>query len=226
MRPVSQLRGVLGLPLEKSGYRASPPRKRQPCLDMAAGLNHAYKPTRRRFPEIKLTVSGMRFDMRMIREATAEEIDQHLKRLGGGNHSDNMTIVSRVKKYSLVELSEEDFSQLVFLQSDAVIRICPRGGNRCLYEVAFRALEVAEPRQLGPDWNLEEIVQKTAEFLAGQRPAETLLIREATQGEKQFGPWYLQDGSHRALGYAMAIVGSGIPYEPWLAYSCAEEATL
>jgi hypothetical protein len=159
--------------------------------------------------------------MRWIRVATVGEIDQHLKRLGGGNHIDNMTVVSGFKRHSLVELSEEDFSHLLFLQSDDVVQICPRGGDRRLYAVALRALGAESPR-LGPNWNLGEIMQQTNEILMGQRSAEPLLIREANEVEKHFGPWYLQDGTHRALGYAMAILGSKTAYEPWMAYSCDE----
>ena len=49
-----------------------------------------------------------------------EVIENHLLRLGGRNHSDNMERLRRFKCHYSVSLVEEEFFELVFLQIDEV----------------------------------------------------------------------------------------------------------
>ena len=49
-------------------------------------------------------------------------------------------------------------------------------------------------------------------------PVTTLLLRDSSNNEKQYGQWHLQDGSHRALAYAMAIKENQVSYSPQLTY--------
>lgn len=151
---------------------------------------------------------------------TAAEIEQHLLRLGGGNHDDNMGVVLSFQEYCLVELSLEDFRELVFLQTSVVFPICRPGEDRRIAEVASRALKA--PKQLGPNWDLDKIRDRTRTALDSGQPIESLLIRETNKAEKPFGLWYLQDGSHRGLGYAMAILSANLPYVPITAYRCSQ----
>jgi hypothetical protein len=71
-----------------------------------------------------------------------EVIENHLLRLGGRNHSDNMERLRRFKCHYSVSLVGEEFFELVFLQIDEVLRIAPRGDDRTLRAVARRAINL------------------------------------------------------------------------------------
>jgi hypothetical protein len=119
----------------------------------------------------------------------------------------------------LVELTEEEFFGVVFLQSDEVLRICPRGEDRTLRRVAMRTIEHGQPK-LSDNWNLAENLTRARENLATGLPLSELLLREVRGNEREYGKWYLQDGSHRALGYATLIVLGEGAYKPQRAYCC------
>jgi hypothetical protein len=86
--------------------------------------------------------------LRILRDASIDEIETHLLALGGGNHEQDMEAVHLASSRALAECE----------------RASPSVG-------------------LGP-----------------------LLIRDSRRRERIHGPWFLQDGSHRALGLAMTFV--------------------
>ena len=153
----------------------------------------------------------------ILKTVTLEEIESSLVDFGGGNHADNMNVLREFPRYFLVELSEAEFFALVFLQNDHVLSICPRGGDRSLRSVAQRALKVSSP-DLHANWNLGEVIKRTQEHLVAGLPFRPLILRDARQSELQFGEFYVQDGSHTALGYAMALLSSLTTYSSRPAY--------
>src|ERR1035437_1659785 len=159
--------------------------------------------------------------MMAIEHTRLEVIENHLLRLGGGNHCDNMARVRRFECHCSVSLVQEQFFDLVFLQNDDVVRIAPLGEDRTLRAVAKRAINAinfGQPR-LAANWDLAENLRRMREKL-GKRTIfqEALVICEARDGEEQFGPWYLQDGSHRALACATLMLCNEAQYEQQIAY--------
>ena len=86
--------------------------------------------------------------MKIVKETELETVEQHLVHLGAGNHRDNMTRLRRFDHHCIVELTEEDFLGLVFLQSDEVLNIAPRGYDRTLRAAAKRAIMLGDARVL------------------------------------------------------------------------------
>lgn len=154
---------------------------------------------------------------KILRTASLGEIESSLVEFGGGNHSDNMKALGEFTAYYLVELSEAEFFALVFLQNDHVLPICPRSENRSLYSVAERALKVDSPI-LHANWDLAEVAKRTKEHLSSGAPFRPLILRDTRQSELRFGEYYIQDGCHTALGYAMALLSSKVTYSSRPAY--------
>jgi len=160
----------------------------------------------------------------MLRRATIDEIEAHLRALGAGNHEDNMQIVREFPRHYLLSLAESDFQSLVFLQTRALSKIVPAGLDRRLGAVARRASELP-PREmnLGSNWDISATVDLFRGRYVGQPchlPA--LLLRDIRGSERQWAEdgWYLQDGSHRALAYCMTMVSGEMQYASQWAF-CA-----
>jgi len=100
-----------------------------------------------------------------VEPVSFEVIANHLLRLGGGNHDDNMRRLRRFECHCSVSLLAEEFFGLVFLQNDEVVRIAPRGDDRTLAAVARRAISLGQPR-LTANWNLAENLYRMREKLA------------------------------------------------------------
>ena len=64
--------------------------------------------------------------MKIIGSTTLAEIEEHLKRLGGGNQADNMASLRKFSSFWRVRLEEKEFLGLVFLQNSEVARIARR----------------------------------------------------------------------------------------------------
>lgn len=162
---------------------------------------------------------------RILKPVTITDIENLLVDLGGRNHDDNMRELRPFPNFFLVELFESEFLDLVFLQNDETLAICPRGGIRTLRVVAQRALKLPI-RKLSGNWDLDSIAARTKEHLgAPDNHLRPLVLRDAHQSEARYGPWYIQDGSHSALGYAMALLAGDAPYSPVRAY-CATHGQL
>jgi hypothetical protein len=163
--------------------------------------------------------------MLVIRSVTIPEIERDLLAMGGGNHKDNMEVISRFPEHYVVELSEDEFFSLVFLQVRELSIICPPGEDRTLRAVATRAIASSQ-RKLGENWDLDVIENRTREFLhSTSTQLAPLFLRDAHDSECRHGSWYLQDGCHRGLGYAMAVVSGSIGYSPATAI-CSTERDL
>lgn len=167
----------------------------------------------------------------VIRKSSLEEIENHLVSLGGGNQEDNLRSISSLPNYYLLMLSENEFLNLVFLQNDEVIDIAPRGEDRRLRAVANRALRVYEfgNTELSDNWNLESNFERLKEHDLEQEGFEllALVLRDTRGSEREYdgARWYIQDGCHRALVYAMAVLRGDVAYQPQRAF-CATVGTL
>ena len=160
--------------------------------------------------------------MTVIRNLSIAEIERDLLALGGGNQEDNMEVIGRFPRHYLVELSEDDFFNLVFLQVPKLSPISPPGQDRTLRAVATRAISSSQ-RMLGSNWDLDAIESRTKEFLRfGDLQVGPLFLRDPHRSECRHGLWYLQDGCHRGLGYAMAILSAGTSYSPTKAVCSTE----
>jgi hypothetical protein len=160
---------------------------------------------------------------RVIRTAKISEIDRELLMLGGGNHTDNMKVLGNFPNHYLVELSEDEFLRLIFLQSKEIYAICPPGQDRGLKAVAARAISSTQ-RKFSNNWDLDLISKRTEEFL--QKSNKTfcpISLRDAHGSECKYGSWYLQDGSHRALGYAIALISGQATYEVVRAFCATQQ---
>jgi hypothetical protein len=163
--------------------------------------------------------------MKVIGQTTREAIENHLLRLSGGNHRDNMERVGRFECHCSVSLAEEEFFELVYLQNDEVVRIAPRGDDRTLRAVGKRAINLQQPKLAG-NWDLALNLSRMRERLGkGSIFGEALVLCEARDGEEQHGPWYLQDGSHRALACATLMLLYEAQYEEQLAFCSMTKST-
>jgi hypothetical protein len=164
--------------------------------------------------------------MQMICGVGLERIELHLQRLGEGNQSDNMARLRRFPCFCLGSLLEREFLELVFLQNNEVLAVTPRGQNRALYAVAQRAIDLKQPR-LSTNWDLAANLQLMRTVLTnGNIQLQSLVLRETEAGEKQYGKWYLQDGSHRAIAYATLVIMKELPYLEQTAYFAMSKPTL
>ena len=151
--------------------------------------------------------------MQRIGAATVEEIEQHLKKLGSGNHRDNMDRVDEGEHRYRIGLNLSEFQSLTFVQIEATVKIAPQGRDRRLIEVAKRANALSKgSRILGGNWNLDELYENKLNQLALGKPWPDLLLNDprcddesrwVAEGEDA---WRVQDGNHRALGYMMALL--------------------
>jgi hypothetical protein len=156
--------------------------------------------------------------MLTIEQTSLEVIESHLLRMGGGNHPDNMERLRRFDCHCSVTLLEREFFELVFLQTDETVTIAPRGNDRTLQAVANRAIKNGQPR-LSDNWDLAENLRRMRERIReGSMSQQPLVLCESRNGEEQHGPWYLQDGSHRALAFATLILLNEVQYNPHKAY--------
>ncbi|QEE28572.1 hypothetical protein FTW19_11535 [Terriglobus albidus] len=154
-----------------------------------------------------------------------DEIEEHLRNLGSGNHSDNMDRLSRFSCYFCVVMTEDDFLGTVFLQNPEVASIVPEGESRKLRDVARRGIDLQLP-VLGPNWNLAtNLDQMRSQLAGGSICLGSPVLCEARDGEEKHGAWYLQDGSHRSLAYAMLLLMGEAQYEEQIAF-CAMNAPM
>lgn len=155
-------------------------------------------------------------------KTTLQEIERLLIELGSGNHFDNMRVISRYSRFYRMEaISEAEFFGLVFLQNREVAAIAPPGEDRRLRAVAHRALQHMSER-FSDNWDIASIRQR---FSLAALPLPPLVLRDTLDSERQHGEWYLQDGSHRALAYAMAVLNKEASFTPQIAY-CATQREL
>jgi hypothetical protein len=160
-----------------------------------------------------------------IEHTRLEVIENHLLRLGGWNHRDNMKRLRRFERHCSARLVEREFFELVFLQTPEVRNIAPPGADRTLRAAAKRAIDLGQP-QLSANWDLAENLRRMRENLGpGNIVQEALVVCESRNGEEMWGPWYLQDGSHRALACATLILLNEAQYVCQVAYCSMSEPT-
>lgn len=163
--------------------------------------------------------------MTLIEPTSLEVIENHLMRMGRGNHSDNMKRLRRFECHCSVRLVEREFFELVFLQTPEVRNIAPPGADRTLRAAAKRTINLGQPK-LSDNWDLAENLHRMREKLGqGNTFQEALVVCESRNGEEKWGPWYLQDGSHRALACATLMLLNEAQYVYQIAYCSMSEST-
>jgi hypothetical protein len=150
--------------------------------------------------------------MRVLSIANIEEIEVELLALGGGNHTDNMEQVRAHQRHYRGELCAATFWKLVFLENSAIARLRRSPGDRTIRGVAIAARRDGYPN-LGPNWDLGAIRSRSlAEPAIASH--QSWLLRDSRATEAKSGPWYLQDGCHRALSYAITLLEERTEFTP------------
>ncbi len=163
--------------------------------------------------------------MTVIRPMKLDEIEEHLIRLGAGNHSDNMARLRQYQCYLCMAMNEDDFLSTVFLQNEEVLTIAPRGDSRSLRNVASRAID-SKLRVLSSNWDLNRNLERMRRQLAsGDICLDSPVLCETRTSEKKHGAWYLQDGSHRSLAYAMLVLMGEVQYGQQIAFCAMGDRT-
>ncbi|MFA6981299.1 MAG: hypothetical protein WC209_18375 [Ignavibacteriaceae bacterium] len=163
--------------------------------------------------------------MRIIKKVTIDEIEKHLLLLGGGNHPDNMKQVYEFQNRYLAELTKDDYLNLVFLDSPSTKELIQIAKIRTLKKMG-EAANTLNGKKLGTNWDLTKIISDTKIFLEttqGLVKFPAFLLRSSKNDESKLGDWYLQDGSHRALGYAMYLLDNTVDYTIQQTYIVADK---
>lgn len=128
----------------------------------------------------------------------------------------NIMVVDAYRCWHQVELARDLFMRLVVVAAPGSRPLLPVREPRLLQHVAGRAVEVASTYR-GP-WKMRYILELRAGLAGGDRFPDLLILREKVDGEPAEGSLYLQDGNHRAIAYAMALIADGCEYVPVRAY--------
>lgn len=133
----------------------------------------------------------------------------------------NVSYLSKFHNFLFVDLSEAEFWDLIFLDTWEVEAFYPESSsskNRRLISVAEVANSIGDLK-LSDNWDIKSIRKQTREFLNHQAmenlPAIVLIPYE--------GGYYIQDGNHRCLGMAMAILNKKIEYRSLKSYVAIDE---
>lgn len=160
--------------------------------------------------------------MELLKKSDLTEIENHLKNLGCGNHKDNMKQIKSYKNHYSVELSKEEFLSLVFLESSTTKILCVK--SRKLVDVASEAINLPN-NNLGKNWDIDKVLDKWNAFHKEGEvpPVEEIVLRDTKNSEINHGRYYLQDGCHRSLAYAIALIKDEVEYTPQIAFLATNE---
>ena len=95
-----------------------------------------------------------------------------------------------------------------------------KANSRTLKNVA-KVANTLKGKKLDDNWDLATIINLTEKSLSSSQNSlkfPPILLRPSREGEIRYGDWYLQDGSHRALGYAMLLLDALVEYNIQEAY--------
>lgn len=165
--------------------------------------------------------------MEIMRKSSFGEIEKHLVQLGAGNHEDNVESLIKFKHFYEVKLSKDEYFEIVFLAD--IKGITPKHMDRRLKVVAERALELiinSKDLFLQGNWDLSKLQTEFIEkYGAEEIPClPNIVIRDTRCSEKDYGArWYIQDGCHRALAYAISIIKGEKKYYKQKIFLATEE---
>ena len=131
-----------------------------------------------------------------------------------GNSTDNRDSLKSYTHLYATCVTEACFWALVFLDNHETHDLVSNG--RSLRAAAKRALEMNDA-ELSENWNLAT-VKATFNERSDTSKWGPIFLRPATPGERPHGRWYIQDGSHRCLAYAMHILKNNCSYIPLFAH--------
>lgn len=161
--------------------------------------------------------------MRIIRTSSIKEVFNLVSSLRheGGVEDYNVSYLSKFSKFSLAELDEPEFWDLIFLDTWEVEAFYPESSsleNRRLNLVANIVNSIADVK-LTDNWDIGEIRRKTRKFL-NQNTTDNLPPIVLIPYK---GGYYIQDGNHRCLGIAMAILKKKTKYKPIKVFLAIDE---
>ena len=161
--------------------------------------------------------------MRLIRKSSIKEVFNFLGRLAseGCVEGYNVHYLSRFSDFSLVEIDETEFWNLIFLNTWEVQAFYPESSsitNRRLRSVV-RIANLKGDVNFSNNWDIGVIRRKTREFLdrhaMDDLPPIVLIPYKNS--------YYIQDGNHRCLGLAMAILNKKVDFKPIKAFMAIDE---
>jgi len=156
--------------------------------------------------------------MRIIRISSKKEVFNHIGSLRpeGVIEDYNIHYLSKFNNFLLVELDEVDFWNLIFLDTWEVEPFYPKSSSleyRRLISVAKIANRKGDMK-FSDNWDIGEIRRITRAFI-NQRKMENLPPIVVIPYK---GGYYIQDGNHRCLGIAMAILNKKVVFKPIKAF--------
>lgn len=131
-----------------------------------------------------------------------------------GDH--NLEVIEAYREWYEVALPRDLFMRLVIVDTCGSRPLLPKDKPRLLEHVSRKALCVL-PEYQGP-WCARYILGLRDKFTAGEPFPDLLILREKVTEEPEEGSLYLQDGNHRAIAYAMALVENNCDYRQVRAY--------
>lgn len=154
--------------------------------------------------------------MNIISESGFEDVIEHLKKLGKFDEEDTGETIRPHHHFYLIELTEEEFLNCVFLASSSTSHFVIKGEDRKLITVAANAVRnIEKGKNLGDGhWNLTELIAETEVWINSEEPPSTIVLRDLQLGEmnNRDAFKYIHDGSHRSLGHAIKIISGEINY--------------
>ncbi len=127
----------------------------------------------------------------MNRPATIDEIVEHLIKLGAGNHDDNTATIREFPRHYLLSLTEQEFMDLVFLQTKTLSKIVPPDCDRRLRAVALRASQLLSTEaNLGSNWDLTTTLARfrQADFRQPDFRFPAFVLRDTRGSERRWAP--------------------------------------
>lgn len=129
----------------------------------------------------------------------------------------NLSGSEEAASMSMFQLDEDDFFDLVFLEYHGWSVTKP---SRRLRDVASKpdGLLRDQLRAGDQNWDFERrIVGDFKRWVASGEPMKALRVRPSRGAEAEHGPLYIEDGNHRALGLARAVLRGEHAFQPVLA---------
>ncbi len=166
--------------------------------------------------------------MRKIQELQYQNVERFMDSLGAYDRGDTKRVLTRFLNFYLIELSEMDFFNCIFLSTTITKIITPNGQSRNLKAVAGRALSIlgTQEGRLGPNWNINDIYQMSCQMIIeDHHTIPPIVLRDTTPNEREANAFkYIHDGCHRSLGYAMLLLQGRLAYSPVSAYLATHES--
>ncbi len=125
---------------------------------------------------------------------------------GQGNKENNVRSIEKYRNHYEVDLSQDIFFGLCFIEIEATKCITTSG--RKLKNVASLTLKRLDVVAGTPNWDFNKIFQTTTECMKNNPNFDIspIVLLDNDSAKKHGCTFYIQDGNHRCLGYAMYLL--------------------